>query len=103
MLTADYASLIRPTLFRSGRSVRDLGEFAPEETGERSHRRAAGPGFGLRVVVGVGVDVVGIDDAVSVADELDPGHLDVVCREEGFVALFEARIDVGDDRELGAW
>src|SRR5713101_7625600 len=63
----------------------ETGQLAAEIAGERSHAGTAAAGFGIGVVVGVGVDVVGIDRAVGVGDELDAGDADVVGGEEGLV------------------
>ena len=57
-----------------------LGEFLAQEADDRLHAgdRHLGVDFGLGVVVGVGIDVVSVDLAVFVGDELDAGDLDAV-------------------------
>ncbi len=57
-------------------------EFAAEEIGQAAHAGDASLGLGAAVVVGVGVDVVGVDPALRVADELDAGY-----GEENVMAL----------------
>ena len=51
--------------------------------GDRLHAATAVLGLGVRIVVGVRVDVVGVGATLRVLDELDPGDADVVCGQEG--------------------
>src|SRR5580704_539392 len=78
------------------------GEFVAEEAGERGHAGAAGASLSLRVVIGVGVDVVSINSPVGMADELDPGDLDSVGGDKCFVAPPQPCLDVVDDGEFRA-
>ncbi len=80
----------------------EAAELGAEIAGEGVHRRTAGAGFGVRVVVGVGVDVIGIDRAKGVGDELDAGDADVVAGKKLLETVLQRGVDVFDDREFGA-
>ena len=47
-------------------------ELGAQMTGEHRHGGTAGTGFGIAVVVRIGVDVVGVDDACAVGDAACP-------------------------------
>jgi hypothetical protein len=51
----------------------------------------AGCGFG--VVVGVGIDVLGVDETIRVGNEFDAGDVNTIGGEEGVLALFQARVE----------
>src|SRR5271166_1221576 len=68
-----------PSLGRLATRI-EAGEFDAEVAGERVHTGAAGASFSVGVVVGVGVDVVGVDRTFRVGDELDAGDTDRVGR-----------------------
>src|SRR5204863_8067918 len=53
-------------------------QFLAEIRSDRLHAVDAGIALGVRVVVGVRVDIVRMDLAVAVGDELDAGDADVV-------------------------
>jgi hypothetical protein len=59
-------------------------------------------GFGFGVVVGVGIDVLGVDDTIRVRNEFDAGDVNTISGEEGVLALFQSRVDVVDNGEFGA-
>src|SRR6266446_5102599 len=77
-------------------------ELAAEIAGERVHSGPPGAGFGVGVVVRVGVDVVGVESAGAVSDELDPGDADVVGGQKRLVAARQSGVEIVDDRELRA-
>src|SRR5207237_145783 len=72
-------------------------KLAAEVASQLLHAGTAGAGLGVRVVVRVGVDVVGVDPAVTVSDELDAGDADVVGGEERLIAALQIAVDVVDD------
>src|SRR3954451_11690395 len=75
-------------------------KLSPEKTGQGSHAGEAGASFGVGVVIRVGVDIVCVDRASHICDELDAGDLDVVLCEKYLVAALKTGINVVNNREL---
>src|SRR6185437_6103251 len=82
---------------RAGRRGRlEPRELAAEIARDRPHAGDARLALGVGVVVGVRVDVVGVELAAAVADELDAGDADAVVGEESAIALDDRVREAGD-------
>src|SRR3954452_13900906 len=80
----------------------EIGELDPEKAGESGHAGVAGAGFGIGVIVGVGIDIVCVDSAGCIGDELDTGDLNAVLTKKCLVAVLQIDINVVNNRELRA-
>src|SRR5512141_1202391 len=74
-------------------------ELLAEVCRDRAHAVDAGLALGIGVVIGIGVDVVRMDFAAAVGDELDPGDADVVVGKKPPVALDDRMGKALDDPE----
>src|SRR5215218_8281092 len=68
--------------------------------GDRLHPGDAGAGFGLRIVVRVGVDVVGPGAAAAIRYDLDTGDADAILRKEALIGRDQRVLIAFDDPEL---
>src|SRR3954447_24031151 len=80
----------------------EIGKLGPEKAGEDGHTRAAGTGFGIGIVVCVGVYIVCVDSAGCIGDELDAGDLNAILSKECLVVVFQTSVNVVSDRKLRA-
>src|SRR5690606_32603470 len=72
-----------------------------EIPGNRPHAEYAGGGFRIAVVVGVGIDVVGVDFIRFIDNELNARNTDAVLGDELLVALDDGVVEPFDDLETG--
>src|ERR1051326_7752036 len=86
-------------LFRCACCLLELPELAGEIGGDGAHAVDPGFGFGGAVVVGIRVDVVGVELAGVVGDEFDAGDDDAVVGDEAPVALKNRKAEIAHDAD----
>ena len=74
-------------------------ELISQVLGDAAHARYSGLGFRDWIVIGVGIDVVGIRLAILVKDKLDTGDVGLVVSQEALIVLDKRVVEILDDVE----
>src|SRR2546430_15626750 len=74
-------------------------ELPPQVRGDGTHAVDAGCGFRGGVVIGIGVDVVGVHFPARIGDELDAGDANAIVGNETPVALDDRVREIADNLE----
>src|SRR6476620_451535 len=75
----------------------ERAQLPPEIGGDRAHARFSCLALGVGVVVGVRVDVVGMELPAAVGDEFDARDADAVVREEAPISIDDRVREAVDD------
>src|SRR5438552_660517 len=77
----------------------ELVQFVTQICSDRAHAEDPGGGLGITVVIRVGIDVVSVDGAGTIGDELYPGNANAVVGDEALVTLDDRVPEILHDPE----